>query len=196
MSTKTKILAFSGSLRKESFNHKLVSVAAGMAQSAGAEVTVLPVDALQMPLFNQDLEAESGLPVAAKTFKKQLISHDAFLISSPEYNSSYTAVLKNAIDWASRTEGDEKGLVAFHGKVAGIISASPGKLGGLRGLFALRTLLGNIGVLVLPDLLAVSSAQSAFDESGQLKDSSEAERLQGLTGKLVEVSSKLAATSS
>ena len=124
--------------------------------------------------------------------KAALQSSDGFLISSPEYNSSITGALKNAIDWASRTESDdEPSLVAFRGKVAALVSASPGALGGLRGLVVLRSLLGNIGVVVLPDQLSISQAHEAFAEGGKLKDERKTKQLAGIAKSLVDVAMKL-----
>ena len=185
------VLAFAGSTRSESFNKQLVRLAAEDARAAGAHVTVIDLRDLPLPLFDEDLESEKGLPENAKKFKALLREHDGFLIASPEYNSSITGVLKNAIDWASRPESDdEPPLVAFRGKVAGIMSASPGGLGGLRGLVHLRAILGNIGVLVLPDQLAVSSAHDAFD-GGKLKDTRKAKQVGDLAKTLVETVRKL-----
>ena len=94
--------------------------------------------------------------------KKLFIEHHGFLISSPEYNSSISAVLKNAIDWISRPVAGEAPLAAFQFKAAALMSASPGALGGLRGLVHLRSILGNIGVLVLPTQVAISKGFEAF----------------------------------
>ena len=136
---------------------------------------------LPLPLFDGDLEDKEGLPENAKRLKALLRAHDGLLISSPEYNSSITGVLKNAIDWASRAEtDDEPALVCFRGKIAALLSASPGALGGLRGLVHLRAILGNIGVIVLPDQVAVSAAHEAFDESGKLKDPKRAAQVAGV----------------
>jgi NAD(P)H-dependent FMN reductase len=169
--TLPKIVAFAGSTRSGSFNKQLVRIAAAAAREAGAEVTLVDLRDLALPLFDQDLETAGGLPEGAKKFKALLRESDGFLIASPEYNSSITGVLKNAIDWASRAESDdEPPLAAFRGKVAVLLAASPGALGGLRGLVHLRSILGNIGVIVLPDQVAISTAHEAFDESGQLKD--------------------------
>jgi chromate reductase, NAD(P)H dehydrogenase (quinone) len=167
-----KILAFSGSSRKESFNQKLVQIAAHGAQQAGAEVTVVNLTDYPMPIFNQDLEMAEGMPKSARAFKELLINHDGFLIASPEYNSAFSPLLKNAIDWASRREGDEAPLLAFRGKVAVIMAASPGALGGLRGLVFLRMLLANMSIIVLPDQLAVVQADKAFHADGYLVDES------------------------
>ncbi len=165
-----KILAFAGSTRVESFNKKLLRIAIGGARTAGAEVTHLDLRDIPMPLYDGDLEASEGLPHNAKRFKQLMIEHDGLLISCPEYNSSISGVLKNAIDWASRPEPNEPPLVAFSGKVASLMSASPGALGGLRGLATVRSILGNINVLILPNQVAVPRALAAFDEGGNLKD--------------------------
>lgn len=166
-----KILAFSGSSREDSYNQKLVNVAAKGAQEAGAEVTVINLGDYPMPLFNQDDEAEKGVDEQAKAFKDLLLQHDGLLIASPEYNSAFSPLLKNAIDWASRsTEENEPPLSAYKGKYAVIMSASPGGLGGMRGLVFLRMLLGNIGVVVLPQQQAVAAAFKAFNDEGGMVD--------------------------
>lgn len=188
-----KILAFAGSLRKDSYNKKLAAVAAEAARKAGAEVTLIDLKEYPLPVYDGDDEDSSGLPENAKKLKKLLISHQAFLISSPEYNSSIPGGLKNAIDWASRAESkDEPPLVCFTGKTVALFSASPGALGGLRGLVHLRAILGNIGVLVLPAQLAVSKANEAFDANGALKDARQQAAVEKIASELVRVVSKLA----
>lgn len=181
-----KILAFAGSTRSGSFNKQLARVAADAAQAAGAEVTLIDLRDFPLPLFDEDLEAEHGMPDNAKKLKALFRSHDGFLIASPEYNSSITAVLKNVIDWASRSESDdEPPLVAYHGKAAALFSASPGALGGLRGLVHLRAILGNIGVLVLPEQVAVPKAHEAFGAEGQLRAERSAKHVKTLAEGLV-----------
>ena len=108
------------------------------------------------------------MPDNGTKLKKLFIDHQGLLIAAPEYNSSITAVLKNAIDWVSRPAPGEPPLVAFKGKVAILMSASPGALGGLRGLVHVRSILGNIGVIVLPDQFAVAKAHEAFKPDGSL----------------------------
>lgn len=186
-----RVLAFAGSTREGSFNKKLLGLAVAAARDAGAEVTLVELKELALPLYDGDLEARDGLPARAKGFKRMMIEHDAFLIVSPEYNSGISGVLKNAIDWASRPEPNEISLVAFKGKVAAIMSASPGSLGGLRGLFALRQVLANINVLVLPDQLALSKANEAFDGAGNLRDEKQRERVREISSRLVDVAAKL-----
>ncbi len=186
-----KILAFAGSTRIDSYNKKLVKIAAAGAKVAGAEVTYIDLRDLPLPLFDEDLEAQEGLPANARTFKDLLISHQGLLIASPEYNSSLTAVLKNAIDWASRPAPNEAPLAAFAGKVASIMSASPGALGGLRGLVHLRSILGNIKVLVLPDQIALPKAYEAFNADGTLKDPKQQESIEKLGDGLTKILLKL-----
>jgi chromate reductase, NAD(P)H dehydrogenase (quinone) len=187
----TKILAFAGSARKDSFNKKLVKVAIVGAQAAGAEVTYLDFRDLSLPIFDEDLETAEGLPDNVLKLKAMMKAHQGFLLACPEYNSSITSLLKNAIDWASRPATDELPLACFTGKVALLISASPGGLGGLRGLVHVRSILGNIGVLVLPDQKAIGNAHQAFDENGNLKDRSQQESIEQLSRKLVTVTAKL-----
>lgn len=188
-----QILAFSGSARKESYNQKLVNIAALGAKQAGAEITVVSLADYPMPIFNQDLEAEEGMPEAAKAFKKLLINHDGFLIASPEYNSAFSPLLKNTIDWASRKEIDnEAPLLAYKGKSAVIMAASPGALGGLRGLVFLRMLLGNLGLTVLPGQIAITQANTAFDAKGNLLDQDKQHAVLNLGGMLAQHLMKLA----
>lgn len=182
-----KIVAFAGSTRTDSVNKKLVRLAAAAARDAGADVTFVDLRDLDLPLYDGDLEEANGLPEGAKKFKALLAGSDGFLISAPEYNSSITAVLKNAIDWASRAEvDDEPPLLAFRGKATALFAASPGALGGMRGLVHVRSILGNIGVHVLPDQVVISSAFDAFDESGNLKDARKAKQVSDLARALVE----------
>ena len=167
----TKILAFSGSARKQSFNQRLVKIAAAGAERAGAQITVINLADYPMPLFDQELEAKSGIPQNALALKRLLKGYDGFLIASPEYNSAFSSLLKNAIDWASRSEkSGEPPLIAYKGKTAAIMAASPGKLGGLRGLVFIRMLLANLGMLVLPNQIAVANAHQAFNDEGSLID--------------------------
>ncbi len=184
----SKILAFSGSTRKESFNSKLIKIAAAGAQTAGASVTLINLADFPMPLYEQDLEAEHGMPLEAHQFKQLMIAHDGFLIASPEYNSAFSPMLKNVLDWASRVETpDEPPMIAYQGKVATIMSASPGALGGLRGLVFLRMLLNNMGVTVLPDQQAVGQAFKAFDADGALVDKKQEQSIQRLGAKLTQM---------
>lgn len=188
---KPTILAFAGSTRTDSYNKKLVKIAAHGAEVAGANVTYLDLRDVPMPLYDGDLEERDGLPQNARTFKDLLLGHQGLLIASPEYNSSMSGVLKNAIDWASRPVEGEAPLACFKGKVCSLMSASPGALGGLRGLIPVRSMLGNIGVIVLPDQVAVSKAHEAFTENGQLKDAKQQASIEALGANVARMLSKL-----
>ena len=170
MAPKPRILAFAGSARADSYNKRLVKVAADGARAVGAEATLIDLRDYRLPLFDEDLEAAEGLPDKARELKEIMLRHDGLLIAAPEYNSSITPLLKNTIDWISRPGDGEKALTAYEGKVAAIMSASPGRLGGLRGLSHLRSILSNIGVLVIPDQVAVSEAHKAFGPDGNIVD--------------------------
>jgi len=186
-----RILAFAGSLRRDSYNKRLVAIAAHGARAAGAHVDVLDLRDFPMPIFDEDLERDSGMPETARAFKAQLVAHEGLLLACPEYNSSITAALKNAIDWASRAAPGDPPLVAFRGKIAALMSASPGGFGGLRGLVTVRSILGNIGVLVLPDQVVVAKAHEAFEADGRLKDSRQHASVEHLGAELVSVVARL-----
>ena len=185
------ILAFAGTTRTDALNKKLIRVAAASAREAGADVTLIDLRDLPMPLYDGDLEAKEGIPPNAMKFKELMLAHRGLLISTGEYNSSITGVLKNAIDWASRSSPGEAELSCFKDKVAGLVSASPGMLGGLRALFHVRQILGNIGVLVIPEQLALGRAHEAFEADGALKDPKRAAGVSKVAQALVRVVSKL-----
>lgn len=193
MPSPARILAFSGSMRKESFNTRLIKIAAAAAERAGAQVTYLELRDLDLPLYDGDLEQQHGLPKGTKRLKELMIAHDGFLIASPEYNSSISGVLKNAIDWASRPEPGEKPLIAFDGKIAALMSASPGPYGGMRGLMMVRAILSNIKVLVLPEQVMVAKANEAFNPDGSLKNESQQKSAEDLAQKLTRAIEKLRA---
>ena len=191
MSYRPRILAFAGSARKDSFNKKLVRIAAEGARKAGAVVTRIDLRDLPMPLYDADFETAHGLPDNVLEFKKLMVDNDGLLISSPEHNSTVSALLKNVIDWASRRAADEPPLAGFSGKVAAIVSASPGALGGLRGLMQLRALLENMRVMVLPDQKTISQAHQAFSPDESLNDKDAKETIESIGAKLADTLAKL-----
>ncbi len=189
-----KILAFAGSRRKASFKKKLVKNSIRGAEQAGADVTYIDLADYPLPIYNEDIEKNEGLPQNALKLKELMWAHDGFLISAPEYNSSISGALKNVIDWASRqAKPDEVYLSCFIGKTAVLMSASPGQLGGLRGLVTVRSILENINTLVLPDQKAISSANEAFNADGTLKDSKQQAAVERLGRTLAETIRKLKA---
>ncbi|MCA8919937.1 MAG: NAD(P)H-dependent oxidoreductase [Planctomycetes bacterium] len=188
----TKVLAFAGSLRKSSWNKKLVAAAAEGARQAGAEVTLIDIKDFPLPLYDGDIEANEGLPANALKLKELFKSHNALLIASPEYNSHYSGVLKNLIDWVSRPQPGEKPLEAFRGKPVAIMGASPGAKGAMRMLPHLRDLLLNIQMHVLPGMYGLAGAGEAFDDEGQLRDEKVAGLVKGLGQSVVDMAKRLA----
>jgi len=179
-----RILAFAGSLRRESFNKKLIRVAAEGARAAGADVTEIDLRDFPMPIYDGDIEASSGLPEATLKLKQLFKQHHGLLIACPEYNSGITAVLKNTIDWISRPAPGEKPLECFDGKTAALISASTGAFGGMRGIVTVRYILGNIRVTLLPDTFSLTGAADAFNADGSLKDAKQADRAKAVAAAL------------
>lgn len=186
MTTTPHIIAFAGSTRRDSFNKKILSAAVTGAKEAGAKVTTIDLADYPMPLYDGDDEAENGLPENALKLKELFDTADGFLIASPEYNSGYSAVLKNTIDWISRPVEGEGMLEQFNGRSAVIMSASPGGLGGLRGLYSLRELLQNINVTVLPRMHALGAAHDKLADDGSFKDPADEKALAGLGVALAE----------
>jgi len=168
-----RLLVFSGSSRAGSFNRSLATRAAAIAGELGAEVTDIDLLALGLPLYEARIEA-AGMPDGAIELRAMMARHDALIVATPEYNGFPTPLLVNALDWASRPpagDGLPSGLAAMNGKVAGVLSASPGALGGMRSLGFTRQFLHNaLGMLVVPEQLALPQAAKAFDEQGQLID--------------------------
>ena len=188
----TRILAIAGSLRKDSYNKKLLAIACAGAEAAGALVTLVDLNDYPLPFMNEDLEAESGVPEKAQALKALMKEHDGFLIASPEYNGSFSGVLKNAIDWCSRMEEGESVLACFRGKNVALMASSIGIGAGARGLTQLRTLLSGIGCLILPTQVTIGKAGEAFDDNNQLLKPAQQNNATNLGAALVELCQKLA----
>lgn len=170
LAAETKILAVAGSTREESVNKKLVKEAANLARQMGADVMVIDLRDYPMPFYDGDLESEYGMPENAKKFRQLMVKSDRIILASPEYNGSIPAVLKNALDWASRSVEGEPARDAFKGKKFAIMSASPGAGGGARGLVHLRTVIENVGGEVVKPEVALPQAFTAFDAQGALQN--------------------------
>ncbi len=168
--TPPRLLAFAGSLREASYNRRLVPVLAAGAEAAGATVTLLELRDFPLPVYDGDIEAV-GMPGNVRRLQALLGEHDGLLVSTPEYNGSMPALVKNTLDWISRPmEDGRSGTALFAGKVAGIVSASPGPLGGLRSLLVLRDALAKLGLLVVPQQVAVGQAAERLPARGVLDD--------------------------
>lgn len=188
-----RLLAFAGSVRRDSFNARLARFAAREAEAAGAEALLLDLAEFDLPLYNGDLEAGEGLPPGAARLKELFLAHDGFLIASPEYNGSISPLLKNAIDWVSRPVAGQPPLVWYAGKVAGLMAASPGALGGLRGLVHVRQILSGIGVIVAPAQHAIARAGDAFDDEGGLAEEPHGAAIRRVVRETVRLAAKLGA---
>ena len=182
-----KLFAFAAALRKDSLNRKLLRVATGFAEKAGATLDVADFHEFDMPLYDGDVEAASGIPAGAQKLRERFLGADAFLIASPEYNFSIPGTLKNAIDWVSRANPP-----AWRGKPGLLMSASPSLVGGNRGLWALRPALEVTGAVLYPDMFSLASAHEAFDEAGALKDAKMAGRLEKNVAAFLKMAQALA----
>ena len=192
MIRKPKILALSGSPRKLSFNRRVLQTAMRGAEKAGAEVTLVDLRGLPMPIYSPDDEDLNGIEENALKFQKLLSEHDGFLIASPEYNGSLPGILKNAIDWASRPSETYPRSKIFQGKFAAILTASPGSFGGVRSLSHLRGVLMSVGVNVLSAEVAVSFVSNKFDGDGEeMTDEKTKNTLEKLGASLVEILTKM-----
>ncbi|RUO29508.1 NADPH-dependent FMN reductase [Aliidiomarina sanyensis] len=165
-----KLLVFAGSLRKASLNRKLAKHIARAAEAEGAQITYVDLNDYPLPIYNGDIE-DAGMPDNVRKLQSLMKAHDGFLISTPEYNGAVPALVKNTLDWISRQQADgESGGALFKGKVAGLCSASPGALGGLRSLLLLRDQLAKLGMWVAPTQFALGKAHEQFTDSDALKE--------------------------
>lgn len=166
------ILFFAGSVKSGSLNVKLAKAACTIAsQDSDINAQFIDLNNYDMPIFSEDIETNNGMPKNAAAFKSLLQNANGFFIASPEYNGFFTPLLKNAIDWASRSHTSDmynNDTETFKGKVAGIAGTSPGGLGALRGLPHLRVLLSGIGTHVIPHQTAIGGGFKAFDDNGNL----------------------------
>jgi chromate reductase len=182
-----RIVAFCASARRESLNRKFLAAAVDAVREAGAEVTLLQPEDIVMPLYNGDLEDAQGMPANAVKLVAHLRGHDALLVASPEYNSMITPMLKNTLDWCSREDANP-----FEGKVAAVISASPGILGGVRSLQLAQQLLLKLGCHVVPGQCILAHADEAFGPDGRLMDERAQKSLRAMAARLVLTATKLA----
>lgn len=160
-----KILTIAGSLRKDSLNKKLLNNASSVALKKGTKITNIDLLDYDAPLYSGDIEEKQGVPASITRLKKQFDTADAVIIASPEYNFSASGVLKNIIDWLSRTPKQP-----FKKKHILLMSASPSMVGGNRGLWALRVPLEALGAFVYPEMFSLANAHMTFDKKGVIKD--------------------------
>lgn len=189
------LLVFAGSARQQSLNRRLAATASNLARESGEAVTHIELGDFDLPLYNGDLEAR-GLPPDVVRLKQLAQDHPGWLICTPEYNGSYPPLLKNTLDWLSRPVPDHPdwadGLRPFRGKVVGVISASPGALGGLRAHAHLASLLLTLKCWVAPSAYALAHADQAFDAQGQLLQPAARHGVQAVIDEVVHAAARLA----
>ncbi len=191
MSDTIKIVVFSGSSRAGSINKKLVKASIPFLEEFGAEVQLLDMKEYQLPIFDEDIEKNEGIPKVVCDLKEIFINADGFLISSPEYNGFFSGSFKNMIDWLSRPLDGHPPLDCFLGKTVALLAASPGGLGGVRVLPHVRHLLSNLQMHVIPGQFGLGNAYAAFDESGMLVDVKQKESVSKICKSLVEITQVL-----
>jgi NAD(P)H-dependent FMN reductase len=184
-----KILVMSGSTRTGSHNTRLAALAAKELTLLDAEVTRISLQDYPLPLYDADHDADMGQPDNALKLKQMISAHHGVFISSPEYSASITPLLKNALDWVSRVrERGDPTYAAYKGRVFAIGAVSPGRLGGVRSLMALRQVLElGCGALVIPEQVAIPQAEQAFDDMDNIADTGMANLLRAQLARLVDV---------
>lgn len=165
-----KVLFFAGSTREGSFNKKLLSEAASLANEKDVEVQVIDLKDFPMSIYEADLEAKSGMPANAKKIRRMMVEASTIVIASPEYNHSVSPLLVNVLAWASRSEQGGSSREAFKGKKFVLLSVSPGSGGGARGLNHLVDIIEDVGGQVAKSKVSIPNAHQAFNAEGKLKD--------------------------
>ena len=166
-----RFLVFSASLRRESLNTQLAQLAAVSIADNGGAVDLASMGDFVTPLYDADVQDEEGFPAGAAEFRTRLEGCDAFVVASPEYNSSMPGALKNVIDWVSRYRPQP-----FNERHGLLLSASPSMSGGNRGLWALRIPFEHLGARLYPDMFSLAQAHKAFDGEGRIASSQLQER--------------------
>ncbi|MEC9249800.1 MAG: NAD(P)H-dependent oxidoreductase [Pseudomonadota bacterium] len=179
-----KILVLAGSARKDSVNKKLAANAAEIARDKGASVTHIDLADYEAPLYHGDNEAENGMPESMKAMRTLLADHDAMIVATPEYNGNIPPLLVNTFDWMSRPAGEDTSN-PFAGKLAVVMAASPGGLGGVRVIPRLRAFLTDLGMMTVPGHASVPGAFQAFDADGRLTNDRSRGQIEGLVDSLI-----------
>lgn len=175
-------LVFSASRRNESLNATLARLAADTIAKHGASVDHASMSDFDVPAYDGDLERDEGLPPGAEELRRRLLASDAFVIASPEYNASMPGLLKNAVDWVSRSRPQP-----FHQRHGLLLSASPSMVGGNRGLWSLRVPFEHLGARIYPDMFSLAQAHTAFDADGRIADPQLHERFEALIAAFLDL---------
>lgn len=180
-----RLLFVAGSAREGSYNKRLAQLGAIVAKANGISATFADLGDYPLPLYDGDLQARDGIPANATKLEALLRVHSGVFIASPEYNASITPLLKNAIDWVSRINRDGAQTDVYKTRVFALGAASPGGMGGIRGLVTTRTVLEmGLGAIVLPDQVLLPRAADAFDDHGHLRDKAAQDRFKDVIQKL------------
>jgi chromate reductase len=174
------------SLRKDSFNKKLLKIAEKWLTDQGVSLEIINLLDYPLPAYNGDVEQDPGIPELAKQLKARIEKPSGFIIASPEYNFSMPGHFKNTFDWLSRYEPKP-----FSKKTMLLLSASMSLVGGNRGLWSLRVPFEYVGTYVYPDMFSLATAHQAFDEKGALKSVDMHQRLIELLANYVNYCRKL-----
>lgn len=183
---KPRILTFAGSARRTSINKELARIAAEAAVAQGADAAFVDLADFEMPLYHGDFERDEGIPQTALDLADLITDADGIVIASPEYNGAFSPLLKNTIDWVTRVE---KGAFA---RPTALISASPGRKGGERGLVILRATLENMRVPVVDVDLSVANASDKLIDH-HLTDAAAVHRLDLVVASLIKATRARAA---
>lgn len=186
-----RILVFAGSIRTGAFSGQMADAAEKELTRQGAKVTRITLADYQLPIMNEDLEAEEGIPENAMKLGRLFAEHDGLMICSPEYNASIPPLLKNTVDWISRISRDgDKPLKPYAGLTVGLCSTSNGAFAGMRGLYHLRAVLMNVGTQIVTEQCSVGGAADAFNDDGTLKNERQAKMLTAVCKSLIAHSAK------
>ena len=187
-----KVIALCGSGRRHSLNRKLLEISAQGAREAGGEITFISSADYQLPIYEGDVEYTHGVPESVRDLQRLFEEHTALLVASPEHNGGFSASLKNAIDWISRPLANGKpGIPLISTKVAAVVSASPGPMGGVRSMLGMRGVLEKLGAIVIPQGFSLGNAHLAFTETGRLVDDKADVEARLVGYRLVEVTRQL-----
>jgi chromate reductase, NAD(P)H dehydrogenase (quinone) len=166
-----RFLVFSASLREDSLNTRLARLAAATIEDQGGTVDRAGMREFDSPSYDADAERVEGLPNGPQELRERLLANDAFVVVSPEYNASMPGLLKNAIDWVSRSHPQP-----FHERHGLLLSASPSMVGGNRGLWALRVPFEHLGSRIYPEMFSLAQAHDAFGADGRIANAQLQER--------------------
>ncbi|CCV04063.1 conserved hypothetical protein [Mesorhizobium metallidurans STM 2683] len=184
-----KILVFAGSVRSGAYSGRTADVAQKELAMQGAEVTRISLIDYPLPILDEDLEKEKGIPENAMRLGRLIAAHDGLLIATPEYNGSIPPLLKNSVDWVSRARKDgSRSFRPLAGKVAGLCSSSKGNFAGIRCINHLRAVLVRCQMEVVTPECSVSEGGNAFDEAGNFRDERLRKSMEHLCRTLIETS--------